>query len=189
MLVFLMINIELSKIKLFLKAHFKGCFFWQSWLFPLDKLGWAIFLISPLAALASVVLLDGAPLISFTLFAIFYSGIFFFAATLFMYPIFHIIGYYFWLIPLLYAAFVFVEQVLVYLKKGYWVSVSTIDGLEGVLGPQVRTKPDDWIGLHEIIFKVADSLHFSLFLLGVSFLWLYLLNEHKEQALKEKLKE
>jgi len=26
-------------------------------------------------------------------------------------------------------------------------------------------------------------------LLGVSFLWLHLLNEHKEQVLKEKLKE
>ena len=181
-----MINIELSKIKLFLKAHFKGCFFWQSWLFPLNKLGWMIFLISPLAALASIVLLDGAPLISFTLFVIFYSRIFFF---LFIYPIFHIIGYYFWLIPLLYAPFVFVEQVLVYLKKGYWVSVSTIDGLERVLGPQVRTKPDDWIGLHEIIFKVADLFHLSIFLLGVSFLWLHELNEHKEQVLKEKLKE
>lgn len=57
-------------------------------------------------------------------------------------------------------------QVYLYLKQGYWVSYSIIDGLIEI-DPLWQIYPNDWVGLYEICKKIP--LNFSLFVLGVYF--------------------
>ena len=177
---------ELSKLKSHAKNSLHDSFPWKTWRSPFDKLGWALFLISPPATFISLHTANAITYLTFiTLFLIFYWKLsfcmlhsFLYALSRVFYPVLYVSGRYLWIPLMVFSLYIPLKQAYTYLREGHWESISVIDGLEPLLGSGIRVTPSDWVGLYEVIFNAADSLNFGVFLFGVAIFWVHLIYDN-----------
>lgn len=177
---------ELGKLKSHAKSNFHDSFPWKSWRPPFDRLGWVLFFISPPAVFISLHTVNATSFLIFTtLFLIFYWKLFLctlitllYALSRPFYPVLYVSGRYLWIALMTYSLYIPLNQAYTYLREGYWNSNSVIDGLEPLLGSDIRAAPSDWVGLYDIIFNTADSLNFGVFLFGIAIFWAHLIYDN-----------
>ena len=175
---------ELNGIKACVKSDLSKAFPWKVWAPPFNRFGWVIFYASPVATIISLYILQGILfLVSVTLFLIFYWKLFLCLGHTLLYvlsrpilPIIDVMVRQSWVVLMLYSLYIPLRQIYIFLREGYWGSISVIDGLEPLLGSQIRLPPADWIGLHEVVFNFANSLNFGVFLFCIALWWFWLLS-------------
>lgn len=177
---------ELSKLKLHAKNSLHDSFPWKAWRSPFDKLGWALFFISLPATLISLYTVNATPFLVFTtLLLIFYWKLsfcmlhtFLYALSRPLYPVLYVSGRYLWIALMVFSLYIPLKQAYTYLREGHWYPNSVIDGLEPLIGSDIRVPPNDWVGLYDIIFNAADSLNFGVFLFGIAIFWAHLIHDN-----------